>query len=245
MTLMSSPARHVAINDLVVANRVLAHRRVLDAFGHVSVRDPDDSGRFLMARSRAPALVTREDIVTFTLDCAPLDDAGRPLYAERPIHGEIYKARPDVNAICHNHAHSLIPFGVTSEPLRPVFHIAAVIGEVVPVWDIADDFGDTDLLVTDADKGAALAVALGAEHAVLMRGHGSAVVGADIRQSVFRAVYLMVNAELLATAKALGGPLRMLSKGEIAAANATLSQPLSQERAWQEWSAEAGFEGIA
>lgn len=240
---LETTALTAARRNLVMANRILAHQGIVDSFGHVTVRHPLDPQRYLMARSRAPQLVTVEDIVEFTLDNVSPADEHRPLYAERPIHGSIYQARPDVQAVCHNHAHSLIPFGVTTEPLRPILHMASVIGAEVPVWDIRTEFGDTDMLVTHAEMGHSLARTLGNGRAVLMRGHGSAVVGHSLREVVFTAYYLMVNAELLQQARQLGDPTA-LSLGEVELTAATLFQPLSQDRAWQDWSAQVGFSGL-
>lgn len=228
-------------SDLVLANRILADRGVVDSFGHVSMRRPDRPDRYLLSRSRAPYLVVDADIMEFTLDNEPVAPDGRALYAERAIHGRIYAARPDVAAICHNHAPATIPFGVTGTELRPIFHMASAIGASVPIWDIADRFGDTDLLVTKNEIGDDLARMLGSHRVALMRGHGSVVTGATLRETVFTAVYLQVNAELLTAAVGLG-PVRYLSAGEIEAASHTLFEPLSQNRAWENWAAQIVFD---
>lgn len=231
-----------AIGDLVLANRMLANENVLDGFGHVSIRHPARSDRYFMSRSRSPQWVTSSDIIEFTLDDEPLSHDGRALYAERAIHGSLYRARPDVHAICHNHAHSLIPFGATQVELRPLVHMAAVIGTIVPVWDIRDEFGDTDLLVTDHARGDALARTLGPHRVALMRGHGAVVVASTVRELVFTAIYLELNARLVLDARRLGEP-RYLSEGEIERASQTLLRPLSQERAWEYWSRRADRSG--
>lgn len=240
---MSTPILTSSIRDLVIANRILANENVLDGFGHCSIRHPERVDRYLMSRSRSPQLVTAEDIIEFTLDDEAIDGKGRAAYAERAIHSAIYRARPDVQAICHNHAHGLIPFGVTGTELRPIIHMASVIGERVPIWDINDYFGDTDLLVTDHAKGDSLAQALGAGRVALMRGHGGVVAGHTLKEAVFTAVYLQVNAHLLLEATALGAP-KYLSPGEIALASKTLLQPLSQDRAWEYWCSRAGYSGL-
>lgn len=232
-----------ATRDLVIANRILANEGVLDGFGHCSIRHPERDDHYLMSRSRSPQLVTAEDIIEFTLDDEALDAKGRALYAERAIHSAIYRARPDVQAICHNHAHDLIPFGVTGTELRPIIHMASVIGERVPIWDIGDHFGDTDLLVTDHAKGDSLARALGGGRVALMRGHGGVVASHTLREAVFTAIYLQLNAHLLLEASHLGEP-KYLSPGEIALASKTLLQPLSQDRAWEYWASRAGYSGL-
>jgi HCOMODA/2-hydroxy-3-carboxy-muconic semialdehyde decarboxylase len=224
-----------ALRDLVIANRILAAHNVLDAFGHVSIRHPEHPDTYFLARSKGPAGVTLDDLIEFTLESEPINQNGRAMYAERQIHGKIYTARPDVNAVCHNHSSAIIPFGVTKVPLKPIFHMGSVIGHGVPTWDIAKEFGDTNLLVTTPEQGTSLAKKLGAGRVVLMRGHGSAVAASTLREVVFTSVYLQKNAELVTTARQFGDP-KYLSKGEIKKASALLFEPLSQDRAWYAWS---------
>ncbi len=227
------------LRDLVVANRILADHGVLDAFGHVSIRHPDNSERYFMSCSRGPSVVSRDDLMEFDLDSEPIDQRGRAMYAERQIHGRAYRARPDINSVCHNHSAATIPFGTSDVPLRPIFHMGSVVGRQVPVWDIADDFGPTDLLVTTPAMGASLAAALGNGRVVLMRGHGSSVVGRTLREVVFTSVYLQKNAELSLAARNLTN-VRFLSDEEIDLAAAMLFQPLSQNRAWEDWTKRLG-----
>ena len=227
------------LQDLVTANRILAHEGVVDAFGHVSFRDPGNPGRYWLSRSRAPELVVEEDLMEYTLEGDPVDQRDRPMYAERPIHGGIYQARPDVQAVIHNHSTAVIPYGVTGTPLRPIFHLAAVIGEQVPVWDIRDAFGDTNLLVTTMDQGRDLATTLGDGRVTLMRGHGCVVVGASIRTAVMTSIYLQVNAQLLTESLGLGD-VTYLSSGEVEMMSQTQVQPLSGGRAWEYWARRAG-----
>ncbi|HEX7019054.1 MAG TPA: class II aldolase/adducin family protein [Gemmatimonadaceae bacterium] len=230
------------LRDLVIANRILAREGVLDGFGHVSVRHPGDPARYFMSRSRSPELVTREDLIEFTLENRPVEPDGRAMYAERYIHGCLYRARPDVRAVCHNHSHAVIPYAVSGQSIRPVMHMASVIGDEVPVWDIRDEFGDTDLLVTNDEMGRSLARCLGERRAALMRGHGGVVVGGSLREAVFTAIYLQLDAELLLRARLLGdGTVNYLTPGEVRLASQTLLQPLSQDRAWEYWSARAGY----
>jgi ribulose-5-phosphate 4-epimerase/fuculose-1-phosphate aldolase len=224
-----------ALRDLVIANRILAAHGVVDAFGHVTIRHPQRPDRYFMACSKGPGTVTRADLIEFTLDSEPIDQNGRAMYAERPIHGRIYQARPDVMSVCHNHSAATIPFGVTSVPMRPIFHMGSVIGTNVPKWDIAEEFGDTNLLVTTAEQGASLAKTLAGGRVVLMRGHGTAVAGKTLKEVVFTCVYLQKNAELVTTARSFGD-VHYLSDGEIARASTLLSEPLSQNRAWEAWS---------
>jgi ribulose-5-phosphate 4-epimerase/fuculose-1-phosphate aldolase len=229
-----------ALDDLVTANRILANEGVIDAFGHVSVRDPRRPDRYFLARSRAPELVERGDIMEFDLDNGPIDPQGRTMYSERPIHGSTYKARPDVMAVCHNHARSLIPFGVTGIAIKPVLHVAGCIGPEIPIWDIRDEFGDTDLLVTTAALGDSLARKLGPHRVCLMRGHGAVVAAHDLKAAVFASIYLMVNAALVKEARELGD-VTYLSEGEIRLTEQMNFRARSQNRAWEYWARRAGF----
>jgi ribulose-5-phosphate 4-epimerase/fuculose-1-phosphate aldolase len=231
--------------DLVVANRILAQQGITDALGHVSFRHPENPERYVMSQSRSPALVTEKDLMDFRLDGEPLDQRGRPMYTERPIHGGIYEKRPDVTAVIHNHAQTVIPFGVSDAPLRPIAHMAAAIGEEVPVWDIRDQFGDTNLLVTTMDQGRDLAKQLGDGPAVLMRGHGCAVAGRNLREAVLVAVYLHINAKLLAESLQLG-KVTYLSPGEVKAAAKIIEVSHALDRIWEYWAALAGCgEGLS
>jgi len=183
------------LRDLVVANRILSNEDVVDAYGHISVRHPDNPKRFFMSRSRAPELVERHDLIEFDAGGEPVNDKRQP-YLERFIHGAIYEARPDVHAVVHNHSPSVIPFGVTGKKLKPLLHMCASIGHEVPIWDCHDKFGDTALLVTDMAMGRDLATSMGSRPTALMRGHGATVVGRSVRHAVFVSVYLEVGAKL-------------------------------------------------
>ena len=229
-----------AISELVVANRVVAHLKLVDSFGHVTVRNPENPQRFFMSRARAPGLVTKDDILEFDLESTPVDLRGTRPYAERFIHGCLYKSRPDVMAVCHNHAHELLPMAVTKTVLRPALHSAAVIGHQVPVWDIRDQFGDTNMLVTSNEMGNSLAAAVGKGKAALMRGHGSVILGKNVQDAVFTAYYLRLNAEVLIKAMAMGGTVTYLSAGEVDQSGELHSHALAQGRAWEDWCAQAG-----
>src|SRR5215471_20377530 len=181
--------------ELARANRILAHEDVLDAFGHVSVRHPDDPGRYLLSRSRGPELVQADDILEFTLDSEPVVPPTRRLYSERVIHGCIYQMRPDVHAVVHHHAPSIMPFVIAGVDLLPVFHLGASMGARAPFWDSRDEFGDTSLLVVKVEEGRSLARALGDNWTVLMRRHGATVAGRSIRETTFRTIYSCRNAE--------------------------------------------------
>jgi len=235
-----SKAVEAALADLVIANRILANENVIDAFGHCSIRHPENPNRYFLARSRSPEFVERGDIVEFDLDSNPVHAETRTLYSERPIHGRLYKARPDVNAVCHNHAHSLIPFGVTGGGIKPILHVAGCIGHETPVWDIAEDFGPTDLLVTNNAMGDSLAKKVSKNRTCLMRGHGAVVATHDLKSVVFVAIYLMVNAKLLKEARELG-KVQYLSDEEIKLTIEMNFKPRSQNRAWEYWARRAGF----
>ncbi len=229
-----------AVSELVIANRIVAHLRLVDSFGHVTVRNPENPQRYFMSRARAPGLVIREDILEFDLDGTPVDSRGTRPYSERFIHGCLYKSRPDVMAICHNHAYELLPLAVTKTAVRPVLHSAAVIGREVPVWDIRDQFGETNMLVTSNEMGDSLARAVGSGKAALMRGHGSVVTGTTVRDAVFATYYLRLNVEVLVKAMSTGGTITYLSPGEIEQSGELHSQAPAQGRAWEDWCAQAG-----
>ncbi len=224
--------------QVALANRMLANEGVLDAFGHVSLRHPTNPGRYLLSRSRSPGLIEAADILEFTLDSEPVAPPTVQLYAERVIHGCIYQARPDVMAVCHHHAPAVMPFCIAGVPLIPVIHVAAIMGETVPFWDQRDDFGDTNLLVAKQEEGGSLARALGPHSAVLMRRHGATVVGANVRELVFRSIAMCQNAEYQMRALALGsfGPL---TPGETKLAAAINLSPGPLSRAWEYWTARA------
>jgi len=221
------------IEDVALANRILYDQGVVDGYGHVSARHDKDPNRYVMARSMAPALVTSADILEYDLDSNPIDARGRTVYLERFIHGEIYKARPDVKAIVHSHSPAVIPFGITPVGLKPVYHMSAFLGAGVPVFDIRDAAGTSgEMLVSTGALGQALARTLGDKAVVLMRGHGSVAVGNAVRQAVFRAVYTEANARLQAEAQKLG-PVTFLSEAESARMTTTLDGQLA--RPWELW----------
>lgn len=226
------------VEELVTANHILADKEVVDGFGHVSMRHPHNPGRYLISRSKAPETVTAGDILELTLASEVVTPGDHRPFLERFIHGEIYAARPDVMAVVHSHSHSVVPLGVTrAEPLRAVFHMGGFLGTGTPVFEIRDVRGaGTDLLVRDAELGKALAMSLGNSAAVLMRGHGSTVVGSSLRQAVFRAVYTEINAKLQTVAMQMG-PVTYLTEEEGREAAATNDSQIS--RAWDLWRAQA------
>ncbi|OGA74404.1 MAG: hypothetical protein A3G81_14275 [Betaproteobacteria bacterium RIFCSPLOWO2_12_FULL_65_14] len=226
--------------DLVIANRILAHENVVDAYGHVSVRHPQDPKRFLLARSLSPEMVLPDDIMEFDLEGNALGGDRRQPYLERFIHSAVYEARPEVVAVVHAHAEDVLPFGITSAPLRPVIHSGSFMGEQVPVWDIRDKFGDTNMLVTNAPQGRDLAMRLGGNNVALMRGHGFVAAARSLIEVVRMSVYVPRNARVQMAAMQLGA-VKPLSRGEIAARNAGY-KPDSPEtwRAWEYWATRAG-----
>jgi len=225
------------VDKLVVANRILARHGIVDGFGHVSVRMPTPEDGFLLSRSLAPATVTAGDILRFDLDGNVQDGDSRPPYLERFIHGEIFRARPDVQAVVHNHSPSVIPFGATRKPLRPIYHMSSFIGSASAFFEIREAGGNTDMLVRNRPLGVALAHSLGAKSVVLMRGHGCTIVGDSIEQVVYRAIYTEMNAKLQLQALALGEP-EFLNDEEVE--KATQMNNGTMMRAWNLWKAEVG-----
>jgi ribulose-5-phosphate 4-epimerase/fuculose-1-phosphate aldolase len=224
------------IEELALANRILGHEGVLDAFGHVSVRHPGDPGRYFLPRSRSPALIEPGDILQFTLDSEPVKPPKVHMYAERVIHGCIYQARSDVMAVCHHHAPAIMPFAIAGKPIVPVFHLGAAIGEEMPFWDQHDEFGDTNLLVVKQEEGHSLARALGRHSTVLMNRHGATVVGGGLKELVSRAIFMCQNAEYQLRALVLGAATP-LHRGEIKLAGSISRLPNVVTRTWEYWSA--------
>ena len=221
------------ISDLVSANSILASFGVLDAFGHVSVRHPSEPDKFLLSWSLAPELISAEDVMVFGTDCIPSNGDSRVPYVERFIHGEIYRARPDVMAVVHSHAPNVIAYTVSSMKLRAMYHMSAFLGEGVPVWDIADDSGITDMLVRTPVQGKSLATSLAVAPVVLMRGHGFVTVADRLATAVSRAIYTNLNAALQTQAISLGGTIKYLSAEEAAMATGMLASTI--ERPWNLW----------
>lgn len=219
---------------LVTANHILAHEGIVDAYGHVSVRHPLHKDRYLLSRSRSPELVTADDIMEFTLDGRPANGSTAQPYLERFIHGALYEARPDVQSVIHSHAGEVLPFTICATPLRCVLHVASGMGETSPVWDIADEFGDTNLLVTDMAQGRSLARTLASNQTVLMRGHGFTVGAPSLEDAVKAAVYMPLNARVLLAAQQMG-EVRALSAGEIRIRNEVKPDSPQMRRAWEYW----------
>jgi HCOMODA/2-hydroxy-3-carboxy-muconic semialdehyde decarboxylase len=215
------------IDDLVAANHILYHQGIVDGYGHVSVRHPTRPDHFLMSRARAPGLVTRDDVMEFDSEANPVDRGGRPIYSERFIHSEVYKARADVKAVVHSHSPTVVPFSVTQVTLRPVIAVSS---------------GITNLLVSDAARGKALAETLAQHPVALMRGHGDVVVGPDLRRTVARAIYTEVNARLQLQAVTLGGPINFIAPEEAALMEKgrdAAEQGHGANRTWEMWKEEA------
>ncbi len=230
-------ARAIVVEQLAIANRILSMEGVVDAFGHVSQRSPERPDHFLISHSIAPSRVTPADIIELDLAGDPVDPTARPSYLERFIHAEIYRLRPDVQAVIHSHSPTLLPFSVVPEqPLRCVCHTAGFVGQAVPIFEIRDEVGEnSDLLVRSSELGSALARTLGQENLVLMRGHGSTTVGRSLPQAVFHAVYAEVNARVQILAMQLG-PVTYLTPGESLVAT---SSDAAVERAWDMWAERA------
>lgn len=233
------PDLETALRDLVVANRILANEHVVDAYGHVSIRHPHNPERYFLSCSRSPELVQRGDIMEFMLDGTPVGGDSRNPYLERFIHGAAYERNPETMAVVHSHAEEVLPFTISSQPLLPVVHSAGLMGAQPPVWDIAENFGDTTLLVVNMAQGRDLATALAERRIVLMRGHGFAATGRSLSEVVRLSVMLPFNARILTTALQFGG-LKPLSEGEIALRENMNPHGKEFYRAWEYWATRAG-----
>jgi ribulose-5-phosphate 4-epimerase/fuculose-1-phosphate aldolase len=228
------------IDDLVIGNRILYVQDVVDGYGHISARHPNRPDRFLMSRARAPGLVVAADIMEFGLDGELVTPDARPVYSERFIHSEVYKARPDVNAVVHSHSPTVVPFSVTQVPLRSIR--AAFLFPEVPVFDTRASAGWTNLLISNSALGQALAEKLGKNSVALMRGHGNVVVAPSVRVAVYRAIYTEANAKLLLQAMMLGGPITYLAPEEAALMEkqqGTHRPGHGSDRTWEMWKQEA------
>ncbi len=230
-----------AIEQLVTANRIVAHENVCDSYGHVSIRHPDNPDRYLLAFSKSPSIIEAEDIVTFELDGTPVDLGDRTPYSERAIHGAIYEQRPDVISVVHNHSYQVVPFTVSSVQLRPIMHVAARMGDPPPVWDIKHKFGDsTTLLVTTMEQGRDMCKTLGDGKVVLMRGHGATIAGYSLEDAVLTSIMLQANAQIQLDAIGLGGTVEYLSQGEIDARRGAGNEQSGFTRAWEHFSRRVG-----
>jgi HCOMODA/2-hydroxy-3-carboxy-muconic semialdehyde decarboxylase len=223
-----------ALHDLVAAYRILAAQGVIDAYGHVSLRSPRDPNRYYLARSLAPERVQVEDLIEYDLDSQPLNAEGRESVLERFIHGEIYRARPEVVCVVHNHSPSVVPFSVTDVPLKPLYHMAAFIGEGLPNFEIREVRRGTDLLIRDAVLGKALAGTLGKKPGALMRGHGSVTVGENLPRAVGRSIYLEISARMQMQAMAIAGPGGKITWFDEAEVRACVPRQ-DYVRAWPLW----------
>jgi ribulose-5-phosphate 4-epimerase/fuculose-1-phosphate aldolase len=222
--------------QLALANRMVAHEGVIDAFGHVSVRHPDNPEHYLLSRSRSPELVEPSDILELDIDSNVVTPGDILPYGECVIHGEIFRTRPDVTAIVHHHSPAILPFCLTDLKLVPINSLGATMGSVVPSWDSADEFGDTPMVLTTNEQGASLARALGPHAMVLMRRHGATVVGASLKEVMFRSIMTHRNAELLLRALTVGnGRVTPLSAGEIKLSHDYSLQERPLGRAWEYW----------
>jgi HCOMODA/2-hydroxy-3-carboxy-muconic semialdehyde decarboxylase len=227
-----------ALEDLAAASRILVDQGVFDAAGHVSMRHPDAADRFLMSRSLAPALVTADDIMEFTVDSEPCEPPGRQPFIERYLHAEIYRARRDVIAIAHGHSPSVVPFSLVPTPLVATYHNAAFLAYGVPVFDIRERFGSTDIVINSAARGAALADTLGDTCVALLRAHGFVAVGPTLPAAVFRAIFTEVSARVQLQAAALGGPIAALDAEEGRKADAINLATVG--RSWELWKKRVG-----
>jgi ribulose-5-phosphate 4-epimerase/fuculose-1-phosphate aldolase len=230
---MTLPAADPAlVEKLATANQILFDQGVVDGFGHISVRHDKSPDHFLLSCNRAPGLVRPEDILSYDLNGDLAVPSDKRSYLERFIHSEIYRVRPDVVSVVHSHSPSVIPFGVTGQRLRPVFHMSGFLGSGSSLFEIRDAGGNTDMLIRDSGLGKALAKSLGQHNCVLMRGHGSTTVAPSIELAVYRAIYAEVNAKLQLQAAALG-PINFLTEEEAALAAATTEGQVV--RAWDLW----------
>jgi HCOMODA/2-hydroxy-3-carboxy-muconic semialdehyde decarboxylase len=244
-----SPSRKQLIEDLVLANHILASNEVgfLNAYGHVSVRDPADPEHYYMARYVSAGIVKASDIIEYDLDSNPVDGPRKDNFNERFIHGEIYKTRPDVMAVVHAHTPELVAFSVSSIPLRPVMAAASFLGDGIPTFDIRSYTHSSNVgIVSNPELGAALAKELGSRAAILLYGHGAVVVDTSLVNLVARSDALRQDAIVQQQAILLGGNVNYIkptlrSPGEPPRARPPQQAPRDgggasgADRAWEYW----------
>ncbi len=233
MNRSGGPVDRTTLTDLAAANRILVDQGVFDAAGHVSMRHPGHAERFLMSRSLAPQMITADDIMEFNLDGEAIDPRGRTGFIERFLHAEIYRARGDVMAVVHSHSPSVIAFGVSNTSMRAMYHNAAFLAAGVPVFDIREKFGTTDIVINTAAKGAALAGVLADKAVALLRAHGMVATGPSLPVAVFRAIFTVTSANIQHQALALGGPIAALDEDEGRIADLVNVQTVG--RSWDLW----------
>jgi ribulose-5-phosphate 4-epimerase/fuculose-1-phosphate aldolase len=233
------------LDDLVVANRILANENILDGLGHVSVRSLQRPDHFFLSRDLAPGLVTAADLVEYDLDGNPVNSKAPQGYRERFLHGAVFKARPDVNSIVHSHMPSVLPFTDVTTPLRPMYHMASFLLQGAPVFEVRSVQGQIGMLIDNNKVGAALAQTLGNRTIALIRGHGAVIVGTTIPDAVQNAIFTDVNARVQAQAVALGGNISYLTLADVAGGNpnpqppAPPGMPGYYTRSWGVWKAKA------
>jgi len=233
------------LDDLVVANRILANENILDGLGHVSVRSLQRPDHFFLSRDLAPGLVTAADLVEYDLDGNPVNPKAPQGYRERFLHGAIFKARPDVNAIVHSHMPSVLPFTDVTTPLRPMYHMASFLLDGAPVFEVRTVQGQIGMLIDNNKVGAALAQTLGKRTVALIRGHGAVIVGTTIPDVVQNAIFLDVNARVQSQAVALGGNIAYMTPADVAGGNPNPQPPAPPgtpgyyTRSWLIWKAKA------
>ncbi|KAF8585292.1 hypothetical protein K439DRAFT_1343799 [Ramaria rubella] len=248
--------------DLLDANHILHFLDVIDAFGHASVRDPDNSSQFIMSFSVAPALSTSHSLVTYEIDNATavsltfntsITGNNVPAgFSERFIHSEIYRKFPDVASVVHAHTPSVIPFGISHVPLVAQTNSAGSLGSLgTPIFDTATlppsilpNNQPHDLLVRNSVLGHALASEfITSSSVVLMRGHGMAVRSEiNARDVVLRAVFTMQDATAQLQAKMLGGHVTPLSARESQDSTVTFDGLI--QRAWDLWTKQVDLVGL-
>lgn len=234
---MTRPILHAPtalIEDLVTATHILIHQNVLDVFGHVAFRDPDNEGVFWMAAAGAPARIMPDDVLPFDLEGALRVASQAPLFSERFLHAALFAARPDLQASCHYHAEALMPYCLGARTLGARSQTGGWMGAQVPLWDSQDRFGDTAMLVSDLDQAQDLVAAMGQSTLVLMRGHGALVGGFSLPDLIFRAIHACRDARCDTLAFGLGD-VTPLSAGEIA--NCQSIAPAAISRSWDHWKA--------
>lgn len=210
--------------QLVDAIRMLARAEIIDHSGHCSARR-DRASFYINTGASVRGSLSEQDIVAVDLDGALVEGTARPPL-EFHIHSEIYRARPEVNAVMHTHPRWSTLLTMTGVRYRPVFGQGALLGDI-PLMD-------SPLSINTKGQGERLAATLSTGSAVLLKSHGAVIVGADVLECFALAVYLEENAQRQYMALQIGEPYEF-SEAEQQACRTNLWSASLFRKAWEHY----------
>ena len=215
--------------DIVTASHILHQQGIAAAFGHVSARIPG-TDRYIFPPRMSPALVRRDNLLELDVEGNQLSGDGRP-NTEFWIHARIYKARPDVQSVCHVHPPSCVVLGSLGETIRPLHASGAIFKNNVQVFDPIT-------LIRTRELGDQVAQTLGEHGAMLLRGHGVNVADKDVRRVCVMTLWMEEAANYQLRAMAAGKP-RYFTAEELAVIYPQVSGEEVSNRAWEYFSSRA------